>query len=224
MKVLAGFFCFPKKERGPKMVKTKTATKKTKTKNGRPPLGTEDFFYKYGGKPHLGTYGWREYYAKQPLTFGIRQEDIDNGIPGATPTCIVALAVSNLLSDRYVVEVQNTIVRVIDESQKKRLTFTIPGALRSRLRVFDKLHFWDLPPALYRLDAHKATRTSASRKAGKKQGNQPVTVVNNQHVRRKPKKARNHPTRVISRGRIVRWANETPMLKTSGKKRKTRAA
>jgi hypothetical protein len=32
MKVLAGFFCFPKKEKGPKMVKTKTAKKKTKTK------------------------------------------------------------------------------------------------------------------------------------------------------------------------------------------------
>lgn len=204
------------------MVRTTT---KTKTKMGRPALGTEDIFHKFGGKPHLGTYGWREYHAKQPAIFTILQEHIDNGIPGATPTCIVALAFSAFLAHRYVVEVQNTIVRVIDEENKKRLTFRIPNALRRRLRAFDTLHFWDLPPALYRLDP--LPPRSKMRKAGKNKDRRggSLTIVSGKpgvgtRIQKKPKKNRNHPTRVISHGRIVKWADASPMTKKKkGKKR-----
>lgn len=183
-------------------------TKKPKTKKlGRPSLGTEDDFRRFGGLPHRGEHGWLEYYAKQPLDLSVKKKHIEAAVPRSTTECTFGIAGSDYFDNRYVIEVGCTVFRVIDDVKKKRLTFRIPAALRRRLRLFDNMSFWDLPPAIYRLypmpkPKKKRRQTANSVRNMHIENNQVV----NGRVRKKAKKAQSSPTRIINRGKIVKWS------------------
>jgi hypothetical protein len=178
-----------------------TRTKKKTGTTGRPSLGHEDDFYKYGGKPVHAAHGELLYNAKKSLYVPVKQKHIEGGKNGSPTECVMARAVSDFFDDRYTIEIGNSLVRVIDNERPRRLIFTIPQALRRRLRLFDKLNYWSLPPALYTLaPAKRIKRTKAGKAKRKIEDNRVGTVT----ICRKPKKTVASPTRMITRGRIVR--------------------
>jgi hypothetical protein len=203
-------------------VKTKSMkTKKTSGRNGRPTIGTEDIFYKFGGAPKRAEHGWLEYSAKQFLDLPVKQRHIDDGLPKSPTECIMAIAGSDYFDDKYVIEVGCTLFRVIDDAKKKRLTFMIPAALRNRLRLFDKLTYWNLPPALYRL--FPMSRKKKNKKTGLTGSTHSSggTLVIGGRPRSKRKKI-SSPTRIISRGRIL--AFKPAKMKKSVLKKSKRSA
>lgn len=201
------------------MVKMTTTKKKTKkARNGRPTLGTEDVFYKLGGNPLRGEHGWLEYHAKQPLDLPVKQKHIDEGEPKSPTECILALAGYDYFDGKFVIEVGCTLFRVIDDKKKKRLTWKIGSAMQRRLKPFDKMSFWDLPPALYRLSPMPRKKKKRAANATKSHDNH---VQNNQLVigarlQVKRKKKISSPTRIISRGKIL----STPSVGKSMLKKK----
>lgn len=206
-------------------VKTKSMkTKKTNGRNGRPTIGTEDIFYKFGGTPKRAEHGWLEYAAKQFLDLPVKQRHIEAGLPKSPTECILAIAGSDYFDDKYVIEVGCTLFRVIDDAKKKRLTFVIPAALRNRLRLFDKLTYWDLPPALYRLfpvSRNKKTKKNGIVKVIGSAHSSGGTLVIGGRPRSKRKK-NSSPTRIISRGRILVF--KTAKTKKSLLKKSKRSA
>lgn len=170
-----------------------TLMKKTK-KMGRPTLGTESDFRRFGGNPKAGLHGWEIYNAKDTLLLPIARKHIKNAKPKAPPECVVGLATSDFFCDKYDVEVGLTIVRVIDAANKKMLRFHLPLALRRSLHLFDKNSTWNLPTGLYRLYPMKSpkakTRGTTSRP-------RPTATK-----ARKKKIA--SPTRFISRGKVLK--------------------
>ncbi len=186
--------------------------KKKKRKMGRPSLGTEDLFRRFGGKPKAGHDGWSIYFAKESTYIPVNRELIDNGEPKSPPECVMGLAVNDYAGRKYEVEVACTTVRIIDEKKKKILIFSIPAALRRRLRLFDTMSFWDLPPALYRIGPALRPKKNKIRKAPRKGSGGKLSikggkVVGGSLTRVKKRKKSASPTRFVSRGRIV-WPAE----------------
>lgn len=190
------------------------AAKKKKDGRGRPALGCENEFRRYGGNPHIGENGWRIYHAKHWLDLPIKTKHVKRGKQSSPTECVLAYAGDDYFDGRYVVEVACTQFRVIDEKHKRLLVFKIPSSLRKRLRLFDEENQWVLPPGLYRVvEMPHPAKKKKKAAAGKNLRIGHVSVVNAQTVngrsmiRRKPKKVRAKVTRSVSRGRIVRYAH-----------------
>jgi len=172
----------------------KTAAQTPKV--GRPSLGTENVFRRYGGEPVKGAYGWELYFAKMPCGISVQQKHIDAGKPGAANECVFARAIDDHFGGKFLVEVGLTIVHIIDAPMKRRLTFKLPVALRKRLRLFDGVKIWDLPTGVYFLQA--MSKTVRKNRDGRTRA-----------TRALPPKNRERPTRLIFHGRVIRVKKAT---------------
>lgn len=189
---------------------------KTKKKIGRPSLGHEDDFRRYAGDPIRGAYGWSIYPSREPLSVPVKKKHIEAAEPESPTECVIGIATSDFFDDKYIVEVGLTIIRVIDEKRKRLLLFKIPSALAKRMRLFDKMSFWDLPAGIYRMHPmpkkKKTKKTSARGGHGKtsKGGDFHGHWTAGQSGRAQSRKRPAAPTRVISRGRVLK---QSPLLK-----------
>ncbi len=180
-----------------------------KKKRGRPSLGTEDMFHKFGGTPLRSNDGFDLYYARATVYVPVKEKHIKLAKPKSTLQCVMALACNDYFGRDRFAEVLASRVRIIDLKARKILTFSIPLALSRRLGLFDHKNMWDLPPELYRLGPMpKPTR----RPKKKKHKATTVGIVENNHVingkvPRKKKKKNLTASRFAHRGRIV-WPNK----------------
>lgn len=182
----------------------------TKKKPGRPTLGTESDFRRFGKSPRVGLHGWDIYDAREQLLLPINQMHVDNAKPRVAGECVVALATSDFFSDKYDVEVKLTVVHVVDQKNKKMLRFHLPAALRQRLRMFDKKSKWTSPLGLYCLYPMKAKKKKRPktvtivdwRKATTKGVGGKTVIAPRPSAKRKKKIAA--PTRVVSRGKLYK--------------------
>lgn len=189
------------------------STKPTAKKRlGRPPLGHACPLLSYG-TVHRGLDDWRIVMAREPARVRLKQEHIDNAIPGSSSDCAYALAFADHFGPDYDVHINATVTKVISQKDKVELRLHTPAAIARKLVEFDRLHYWDMPPGIYRFGpVSKGHHTgSYARKAAKKRregGN--VSVVNNQKgsINRRVAKKVITTTRIITRNATVRWTKK----------------
>lgn len=202
----------------------KTMTKKTskKPRIGRPPMGHECPLLSFG-VVHRGLDGWRIVLSEEPARVRVKPEHIDDAVPGSDTYCVFALAFADHFGPEYDVHINATVTKVISQKDKVELRLYTPMAIRKKLVDFDRLHFWDLPPGIYRFGPiAKAVRTGKHvRKAAavkrKKAKNGTSVVVNKQQgsINRRVPKKNVTATRVISRNATIRWTKKRKSKKVA---------
>lgn len=179
------------------------ATTTRKKKMGRPKLGMESDFRRFGGNPKPGLNGWLIYDAKKQLLLPINHTHVLRAKPRVGSECVVAIATSDFFADKYAVEVKLTVVHVADEENKKLLRFYLPAALRQKLCMFDRKNVWSAPFGLYSLYPmkKKATKKKIVKFAAKNSSGK--TIISPRPTTKRKKKVFN-PSRVVSRGKIYK--------------------
>jgi hypothetical protein len=166
------------------------------------------------GKRVKGTSGWTIVNGTGRQMFVITQDHIDDGVPGDSTECPVALALRAAFGDQYEYEVGAAITKIIDEVNKVFVRFATPVELGAQIKTWDrprgtKFGTWKLKPGpqflnplpkswLAMYTGHAKTSKTNERAASK------LVITRNGHVKRvkivkKTVKRRASPTRIVRR-------------------------
>lgn len=122
----------------------------TKRRRGRPTISESCALLRWG-KARRARNGWRVVLAKYPMLVPLKQEHIDEAVPGDPQNCAFALAFRAMFPN-YDVHILRARTRIISHDDKVELRLHTPAPVAEKLQEFDTVHFWDLPPREYVFD------------------------------------------------------------------------
>jgi hypothetical protein len=126
------------------------AKTKQPRRKGRPTISEACALLRWGSTKRARN-GWRVVFAKFPMLVPLKQEHIDEAIPGDPQNCAFALAFRAMFPN-YDVHILRSRTRIISPADKVELRLQTPRAVAEKLQDFDTANFWDLPPKEYVFD------------------------------------------------------------------------